>query len=422
MKLQTKPLGKKVKRGLIGVGIIVLIIIVLCGGMIGSNDAGYFKVKQGRVSGNLSIVDKPGWHIQSFAKETEYSISDTYYFSKSSLEGGGGAEADPIKVRFVGGGTADIDGSVKFRLPSSEDKRIRLHKDFRSYKAVVSDLIRQYSAQVLKNTATLMKAEDTYAGRKGEFNQLFEEQLRNGIYRTKTKQVIIKDADGNELTETIVEIDKDEKGNPKIGTVSPFKTYEVEIMQVVIKDIDYDDKIDGLIAKKQEAEQQKIVARADAEKAKQDAITAQEQGKARIAKAEADENVEKIKAVTQAKKDKEVAELQAQKEFEVAKLNKQRAEEEAKALLVKKEAEAAANKLLVQAGLTPKEAAEIERDTKIGIARELSKVDVPEILISGNENGTSPMDAISVNMLMDIIEKLDKEDEQEKEVKQDNPD
>jgi hypothetical protein len=143
MKLQEAQISKKVKRGLIGAGTLAIIMLILGGSMIGSNDAGYYKIKQGRVSGALSIVDKPGWHMQSFAKETTYSISDTYYFSKSDLDGGKGDEAQPIKVRFSGGGTADIDGSVKFRLPSNEEGRLKLHKDYRTYDAVVSDLIRQ---------------------------------------------------------------------------------------------------------------------------------------------------------------------------------------------------------------------------------------------------------------------------------------
>lgn len=95
------------------------------------------------------------------------------------------------------------------------------------------------------------------------------------------------------------------------------------------------------------------------------------------------------------------------KELEVAKMNRQSSEEKAKALLIQKEAEAKSNELLVKAGLTPKEKAEIERDTKIGVARELAKVNVPSIVVSGDKNGNvSPMDAIGVNMLLDINNKI----------------
>ncbi|WBW97122.1 SPFH domain-containing protein [Oceanirhabdus sp. W0125-5] len=402
-------ISKKLRRGLISVALLGVLSFTLLNGVIGSNNAGFYKIKQGRISGELSVIDKAGWHMQNFGIETEYSVSDTYYFSKSDLDGGAGKEAQPIQVRFVGGGTGEISGSVKYKLPSAADKRIRLHKDYRSYRAIQNDLVRQYTAQVLQNTSTIFTAEQTYSGSKGEFNMIFEQQLREGIYKTKSQQIKTKDADGNDLITTIVEIQKDSNGKPVIAVESVFKKYGIELMQVSVKDIDYDDKIDTLIVQKQEAEQERILARAKAEKAKQDAITAIEQGKAKIAQAKAEEDVKKQRAITQAEQEKAVAVLKAEKEKQVAELNKEKAELEAKALLTKKEAEAKANELLVKAGLTPKEKAEIEMKTKIGVAEQLSKVAVPKIIIGGTENGTGPMDAISVNMLLDIIDKMEDE-------------
>jgi len=407
-----RNISKKLTRGLIGLGLIAVLSLTLLNGVIGNNNAGYYKIKQGRLSGDLSVIDKPGMHMQNFGIETEYTVSDTYYFSKSDLDGGAGKDAQAIQVRFVGGGTGEISGSVKYKLPTTEDKRIRLHKDYRSYRAIQDDLVRQYTAQVLQNTSTIFTAEQTYSGSKGEFNMIFEEQLRDGIYKTKSRQIKTKDADGNDLVTTIVEIQKDADGKPIIAVESVFKKYGIELMQVSVKDIDYDEKIDTLIVQKQEAEQQRILARANAEKAKQDAITAIEQGKAKIAQAKAEEDVKKQRAITQAEQQKDVAILKAEEQKRVAELNKEKAELEASALLTKKEAEAQANKLLVQAGLTPKEKAEIDMKTKIGVAEQLSKVAVPKIIIGNGQNGTGPMDAISVNMLLDIIEKMDAKTEQ----------
>ena len=65
-----------------------------------------------------------------------------------------------------------------------------------------------------------------------------------------------------------------------------------------------------MIARKKDAEQNKVVAMANAVKAKQDAITAEEQGKARIAEAKAIAEVEKITAVVEAQKKAEVAKLE----------------------------------------------------------------------------------------------------------------
>lgn len=406
---------KKIVLGVVFV--LVVIGVSLFTKTVGVNNSGYYLIKQSFGTGNMSIISRAGMYPKLFGKITEYKISDTYYFSKSELDGGKSDLTNAINVRFAGGGTATIDGNVRYRLPSNDELRLKLHEDFTNYKAIQNDLIRQYISETLKVTASIFKPEDTYAGRKGEFMQLFEEQLENGIYKTKSQQITTKDVDGNDIADTVVNIIY-ENNKPVIAKESPFRLYGIELTQVGLKDIDYDDRTDTLIAKKQESEQQKIVSRAAAEKAKQDAITAIEQGKANTALAEANALVSKKTAVVEAEKEKEVAklnalkekeiaELDAEKKLRVAELNRKSADENAKALLLTKEAEAKANKLLVDAGLTPKEKAEIEMKTKIGVAEALSKVNVPAIVNSGGANN-SPLDAIGIKMLLDISDKINK--------------
>jgi hypothetical protein len=60
--------------------------------------------------------------------------------------------------------------------------------------------------------------------------------------------------------------------------------------------------------------------------------------------------------------------------------------------------------------VTPLEKATIEKETAIGIAQALadSKVRwVPEIIVSGDgANGNNAMDAVGLNMMMDIVTKM----------------
>lgn len=63
--------------------------------------------------------------------------------------------------------------------------------------------------------------------------------------------------------------------------------------------------------------------------------------------------------------------------------------------------------------VTPLEKATIEKETAIGIAQALadSKVRwVPEIIVSGDGgNGNNAMDAVGLNMMMDIVKKMNSE-------------
>ena len=149
------------------IGIIVVIAIIGVAGfafssyLVSTNKAGYYQIKQAAVTGTISIHDEPGMYGKFFGIITTYQISDMNYFSKSDLEGGSGEAADTIKVRFNDGGTADISGSIKFRLSLKEENQLLLHEDFKSYDKIQSDLIRQIITEARMQTATLMKAEES---------------------------------------------------------------------------------------------------------------------------------------------------------------------------------------------------------------------------------------------------------------------
>lgn len=151
---------KKAKLlSLLVVGMVALFLVIGVGrGLVGTNNAGFYQVKQAAVTGTMSVIDEPGSYLRLFADVHTYQVSDMHYFSKSNLDGGGGPESDPIHVRFNDGGTADISGAIKYRLPVDPAKRLRIHQDFKSYEALKHDLIRQTVAEAMMQTATLMKA------------------------------------------------------------------------------------------------------------------------------------------------------------------------------------------------------------------------------------------------------------------------
>lgn len=381
------------------IGFVVAVVLIFgLPQIFETNTDGYYQVKQAAYSGEMTVRNTPGTYLQLGGNITTYPISDTYTFAskKTSDEE---QVSDPISVSFNGGGRASVNGTVKFRLSLNEKDQRLVQQDFRSFQGVES-FVRQTMQEALNKTAATMKAEESYSSKLAEFTQLAEEQLVSGVYETRSKQVTTKDADNNEIIDTIVEIKRDEKANPVIAKTSPLLRYNIEIISFTIKSFDYDKKTQEIIAKKQEAEQAKVVARANAERAKQDAITAFETGKADVAKAEAEALVAKKTAVIEAQKEKEVAE---QLKF--------KAKEEAEALLVNQRAQAESNRLKVAAGLTPQEKAEYEMKTRIGVAAELAKTKFPEnMIISGGGNGgshsSSPFEAIGMNSLYDLSQKM----------------
>lgn len=381
--------------------VVLVALIVFSASIFETNDYGNYQVKQSIGTGEISIKSRPGMYFQNFGTVHTYRLSDEIYFSKSDLDGGSSKSSQPVIVRFNDGSKAKISGMIKFRLSSLEKDQKRLHIDFKSYNSLKNGLIRQVITEALMQTATLMKAEESYSTRRAEFTDIAERQLVNGIFETYTEEKIIQNANGAKFMHKITKIKKDKNGNFVIRKKSPLKQYGIEIIQFVIKDLDFDSTIDSLIAKKKEAEQQKIVAIANAEKAKQDAITVREQGKAEVAKAEALALIEQKTAV-----------INAQKERKVAEENAKKAEAEARAVRLKGEADAYTARLKVQAGLTPLQKAEIKMKTAIGVADKLSQVKFPEMLVIGgggkNGNALNPFDAVGLESLIKISDKMTK--------------
>lgn len=381
-----------------GVGLIVLLFFAFT--ITGTNRLGWYQIKQAAGTGTISVINDPGMFLRMGADVYPYQISDMLYFSKHDIDGGSGPGSQPIKVQFADGSYADISGSLKFRLSTVPAKQILLAQDYKSFAAVGQDLVRQVVGEALIQSATMMKAEEFYSSRRAEYTAIAEEQIRNGIYATTSKEAMFKDAEGNEFVERTSAIMLDKDGNKIIRKESPFKRYGIEVISFMLKDIDYDPTINALIAKKKEAAQMAVVARANAEKAKQDAITATEQGKAQIETARALELVEKIKATTQ-----------AQKDYEVSVLAHKEAGENAAAAVLKGQAEAQIAKLKVAAGLTPFERAQIQKETAIGVAEALAKVNLPSMMVlngQGKNGGSmSPFDAIGLSAMMDIQKKIE---------------
>jgi regulator of protease activity HflC (stomatin/prohibitin superfamily) len=390
------------KVGILVGAVAALILTLSLGGQIlETNNQGYYQVKQAAITGDMSVRNSAGTYAQMFSTITTYQVSDMLYFSDSDADGGQNELSGPIQVRFNGGGTAQISGTLKFRLSTIEKDQLSLHQDYKSYEIVKHDLIRQTVQEALNKTAALMKAEESFSTRLADFTRLAEDQIRFGIYDTVSKQIKQKDADGNELVESVNEVKTDASGKQVVYKPSPFTRYNVDVISFTLKGFKYDEKTQGIIDAKKEAEQAKVVSRANAERAQQDAITTVEQGKARVAKAEADALVEKKTAV-----------INAERETEVARQEKLKAKEQAEATLNTGRAEAEANRLKVSAGLTPQERAEYQMKTAIGVAEKLSQVQLPAMMVIGGDgkNGaTDPFTAVGLESFMRINEKLAKD-------------
>lgn len=410
------------------VGVLIL-LGVFAGKMVGYKQSTELLIKQSPF-GTLSCVEGQGLYFKGFASIYKYDLAKSFYFNSSTekVDGHGWEgdedDEDDISVTLSRNANADISGYLMYELPTDCDKLIELHKNQRSDKGIKHNLVRNAVLSAVRKTAPLFTAEEAKVTKIAEFRRLAEDQLVEGEYLTTIEVLkekagedevdstgkVVKKAEVQEYRVTKLKLDKD--GHRIITKKSPITQYGIVVKQLEIQNVKLDPKAQQQLDIVKEREMQRVANATAAETAKQKAITAKAEGDARIAEAKATQEVQKMTEVTMAEKEKAVAILNAEREKEVARLEALKAIEVAKKIKAEKEAEAQANRALVAAGLTPQERAEWEYKTKVGVAEALAKSShplVPEIMMTGGEgkNGASnAMDAVGLNMLMDLTAKL----------------
>jgi len=381
----------------IAFAVLAIIFLVMARSLFQTNDAGYFQVKQAAITGDMSVRFDAGTYGQWFGTISEYKNVATVGIG--THKGEGSADIEAVDVIFNDGSKAQISALIRVKLPSTVEGAIELKREYaQGYEHFIRSGIVPIVQNAIKLGANLRSAQDAYTTL-ALFQQAVEDQLRNGIYVTKSDKVEKTTATGDIEEQRVTVLVYGEDGQP-LRTPNRLQQLGCEVLECVIDVPAFDPKVNEMIAARKDEAMKTELAKQSAIRAKQDALTAEEQGKANVATAKYKQEVVKVEAVTI-----------AQKEFEVAQYNAKKEEENKKATIYKGQAEAEANRLKVAAGLSPQERAEWDYKIKVGVAAELAKVNVPTIMVGGADakGGVSPMDAVGVKMLLDIMNSLEKQ-------------
>jgi hypothetical protein len=394
------------KRKIFAIFSLVIVLAVLClsGKLVEDADKSKNYVCQRPITGEYVVWTNGGlqWQlfgdIDAYAKTSQIEFSDLEKNQTGYVATGDNPAAG---TTFNDRGKGYIVGSFRVVLPSDDQNMMEIQRDFGSEQALINNLVRPTLYKVVTACGPLMSSLESVSETRTDLTAYITDQLNNGVYKTKTSKVeVINEITGEKEIRTQAELipAADAPGGYKRQEVSPFSQYGITAGIVSIIDIKYDAATQQQIDAQKAANLSVITAKTQALEAMQKTITIEEQGKAKAAEAKWEQEREKAVAVVKAEQEYEVARLEAEKAKQVA--LKVKAEGEAKA---------AANRALVAAGLTPLERATIEKETAIGIAQALaqSKVRwVPEIIVAGTGHSNNAMDAVGLNMMLDVVKKM----------------
>ena len=397
---------KKAIIGIVTVGIAILLVCI-CRSLFEDADKSKNYVCQLPITGEYRVWTEGGLQMQLFGNVQSYNKTSQVEFSGLEKNDGGYValgKNPAAALTFNDKGRGMIVGSFRVVLPTDTKHMEKIQRDFGSEEALINNLVRPTLYKVVTACGPLMSSLESVSENRTDLIDYITDQLNNGVYKTMAvKTEVVNEITGEPETRTTAKIIEDVNAPRgfKRQEVSPFSQYGITCGLVSITDIKYDAATQDQIDAQKAANLAVITSKTKSIEAMQKTIQIAEEGKAATEKARWEQERIKIVEVTKAEQEREVSRLAAEK-----------AEFDKKKIIAEGEAEAAANRAKVAAGLTPQERAEWDYKTAVGVAKELAGSNVrwvPEIMIGGNgSNGANPMDAVGMNMMLDIVNKMNK--------------
>ena len=332
----------------IALGVITFIVLMFIN-PFSYNDAGERTVVE-QFDGKQFVQYAPGVYYSGFfAKERSWpnQISVSYQAEAPDLDlKDGTIEIGKQTIRFGGDATsALISGIVQYILPMDEKEMIEMHNAHRTPQSLVQKRLAPYTKECLQSSAQLMSSEVHYSGGRAQMAQDFSDQLKNGVFLLKTIDKVIFDSlekENKRVYETNPLTDKN--GNIK-RKVSSIKEYGITVADAAITDVDYEERVDNMLAKKIDASTKASVAKQELLTAQQQQLTAKAKGEQKLVEIEYQQKQEQTKQVVAAQTQVELA----KQDLEKQKIAEQAAYKEASKIKILADANAYEKQRAIQA-------------------------------------------------------------------------
>jgi hypothetical protein len=276
----------------------IILFFVLCKMSFENLNVHQIMVIQAPFSGKLSWYTSAGMKWQGFGKVTKYDKRSMYKFE--------------IPVRFMDGGHATMHGSVQFEMPLDKEHLTDIQNKFGSEEAVRTSIIQTVVNKSVYMTGPMMSSKESYAEKRNYLISYVEDQIQNGVFKTLSRDTVIKDNFSNaEKTITVVEIVRDKNLVPMRQEESALTRFGIKAFNFAIESMPYDQTVEAQIQQQQKITMDIQTSIADAKKAEQNVITVEANGKASAAKAKWEQEVIKAQQVTEAQQKLDVATLAA---------------------------------------------------------------------------------------------------------------
>lgn len=424
--LEGQDLKSKLRAGMIKslmLGVAGLVLMYVLSQSFFYAEPGYiYHVRT--VTGNESVVTEIGYKFYPFGRYNAWKRAMTVQATSASISKAITSEGDPdstsaslppLSIMFLDQVDAHAEATVRFAIPSDEEAFLKLAHEYRSPENLLRTALLPAFKETLQANASLMSAEEYYAGGRTEFNSEFENQMSSGIYLVKREEITVKSgktssssanaALGKDQEEygddskTIFVVKKvlDEAGQPMRKT-QRFTDYGIAVVSALVTDMKPNQKFIERMQLKQKASADRAIAREQRVQEEEQRLLAIARGEREVAERQAQAKVDQIQKTTEAETEKQLAITRAQKlkaeaqiQRETAQINLEKATIEAQTQRTLADAEAYQKKVILQADNALAQKLEAEVKIQQLWAEAYAKRQVPTNVFGGGGSGGSPV-------------------------------
>ena len=410
-------------KGTFGGVVISIILYVLSQSFFYAEPGYIYHVRT--VTGNEAVVTEIGYKFYPFGRYNSWKRAMTVQAASGAIKHAITAEKDqdaasaslpPMSIMFLDQVDAKAEATVRFSIPSDEEGFLKLAHEYRSPENLLRTALLPAFKETLQANASLMTAEEYYAGGRTEFNAEFEHQMNNGIYLVKREEVVVRSqrtasasanaALGNEQekygedTKMIFVVRKvlDKDGLPQRKT-QRFTDFGITVVSALITDMNPNQKFIERMQLKQKASADRAIAREQRVQEEEQRLLVIARGEREVAERQAQAKVDQIQKTTEAETDKQLAitgakKLKAEAEIhrETAQINFEKAIIEAKTQRTLADAEAYQKEVILQADNALAQKLDAEIKIQQLWAQAYAKRQVPtNVFGSGGGTGGAPV-------------------------------
>lgn len=382
------------------------------------------------IFGEEKVVEDVGYATKWFGRSTAWrrTIGVQSSLQSDDQQGAPGlqhsAMLDNLPIVFLGNVDAKAEFSTQFRLPSG-DAFLKIAQEYRTPDNFLQRALLPAVKETLQATASLMSADDYYAGNRSHFGAEFENQLRNGLYLTSRKEIRISrdhlpsqtailqsgtdqgSFGDNTATRFVIEKRLDKNGQ-ELRKPQQFRLFGVEVVDARVTHINPNPQFQQRMVRVQQAQAELAVARQNRLKEEEEKELVSARG-AKDVEAKRQESLrQQIERTTEAETEKQLTLINAERENRRAEIDKQTAEllrdtarVNAEATKIAADAEAYAR----EAQLKADGALQTKLDALVEINRAwadaAARAPVPNVMMGSAETGVGRQDEMS--KLMSVL-------------------